>query len=103
MVQGRRISVVVGGLLLGSAALAGCTNAPAGHPPVPAVLSEQVPEPPRSQTVMIWQPGHWNWTGSAYQWITGEWVERAGHGTLWQDGYWRGGGVASTWGTAHWL
>lgn len=87
------------GLLLA----AGCGEMAMTHPPVPPVPVEAVPIPPRSQTVMIYQPGHWSWTGSRYAWIAGTWVERAGHGTLWQDGYWRGVGRNAEWVPGHWL
>ncbi len=83
--------------------LAGCATAPAPHPAVPPLRSEEVPAPPRTRTVMIWQPGHWDWTGEAYAWAPGEWVERAAHGTLWQDGYWSVAAGNSVWVPAHWL
>ncbi len=82
--------------------LSGC-GAGRGHPPVPPIRTEQVPAPPASRTVMIWQPGHWDWSGTYYAWTPGEWVEREGHGTLWQDGYWQDSGTGSVWVPAHWL
>ena len=82
--------------------LEGCVTIPS-HPEVPPLLSEEVPAPPRTRTVVIWQPGHWDWTGQAYAWMPGEWVERAGHGTLWQDGYWSIATGNPVWVPAHWL
>ena len=84
-------------------AVQGCTTSVIGHPPVPPVLSEDVPAPPPSRAALIWRPGHYDWTGADYAWIRGDWVGRAGHGTLWQDGYWRRTGATETWITAHWL
>ena len=57
--------------------LAGCTtiNPPV---PVPAPMAETMPKPPVSAEPLIWQPGHWDWTGNAYVWIPGP--VRAGRG-----------------------
>ena len=86
------------------ACLPGCAVSYAPqHPPVPAPLPEQVTAPPSSSTVLIWRPGHYDWNGASYAWTPGEWVERAGHGTLWQDGYWQRTGNAFVWVPAHWI
>ena len=92
--------IAAAGLL--ASLLAGCVTM-ASHPAVPPLQSEEVPAPPRTRTVVIWRPGHWDWTGAAYAWAPGEWVERAGHGTLWQDGYWGVAAGTSVWVPAHWL
>ena len=86
-------------------ALQGCVAAApvSSHPPVPPVLAEDVPAPPEPRVALIWRPGHYEWTGSAYVWNHGEWVERAGHGTLWQDGYWKRTGATEAWVPAHWI
>lgn len=73
------------------------------HPPVPPPLPERVTAPPASSSVLIWRPGHYDWNGSSYAWIPGEWVARAGHGALWQDGYWRRSGGTSVWVPGHWI
>ena len=83
--------------------MSGCVGVGQVHPPVPPIRTEQVPAPPPSRTVMIWQPGHWEWSGAYYAWTPGEWVPREGHGTLWQDGYWQDNGATSVWVPAHWL
>lgn len=92
--------------------LAGCVQPPPTavvianpYPPVPAVPATAgfVPKPPVSATPLIWQPGHWEWTGNAYAWIQGRWVERAGHGTLWQDGFWSNVNGVWTWIPGHWV
>lgn len=83
--------------------LSGCVVLQADHPPIPPTPAEQVPLPPRSSSTLIWRPGHFDWNGSAYVWIPGEWVERAGHGTLWQDGYWERAERGSVWVPAHWI
>ena len=87
----------------GVLALCGCSVAYQAYPSVPAPQVEQVPVPPRSSVPLIWQPGHYDWTGAGYAWQQGQWVERAGHGTLWQDGYWRRAGDSYAWVPAHWM
>lgn len=89
--------------ILSMLALPGCVAATAGHPAVPPVLAEDVPAPPPTRVALIWRPGHYEWSGRTYAWIRGEWVSRAGHGTLWQDGYWRRIGAAEVWMPAHWI
>ncbi len=96
----RRFAVTTISCLL---AVGACAPAYYDPPPVPAMPAEQVPAPPRSRVSLIWQPGHYDWNGSAYVWIPGEWVDRAGHGTLWQDGHWRRSGPTSEWVPARWL
>ncbi len=83
--------------------LAACVPAYPSHPPIPPIRAEQVPAPPQSSVVMIWQPGHFDWDGNAYAWVPGKWVSRAGHGTLWQDGYWQQTAQGPVWLPAHWL
>ena len=97
--------VVVPVLLAGTLALAGCVaQVPAvnPYPPVPPPQAEIIPKPPVSATPLIWQPGHWEWTGSAYAWSAGTWVARAGHGSLWQPGYWALTTGGWTWVPGHW-
>ncbi len=83
--------------------LGGCVTAYPSHPPVPPPLAEEVPAPPQSPVSLIWQPGHFDWTGGGYVWTPGVWVDRAGHGTLWQDGYWREANGGFAWVSGHWM
>lgn len=96
----KRTSVILGLCLL---FLDSCGAIYPAHPPVPPIRAERVPAPPKSSVVMIWQPGHYDWNGVGYVWIPGEWVDRAGHGTLWQDGYWQQTNQTSMWVRAHWI
>lgn len=85
--------------------LAACAQA-GGPPPVPPLQTEIIPKPPVSATPLIWQPGHWDWTGAGYAWASGEYVPAAGHGNLWMPGYWAEGpggpGTPMQWRPAHW-
>ncbi len=51
--------------------------------PIPAPLAETIPRPPVSPVPLKWQPGHWDWTGTSYVWIPGQFVESAGLGGTW--------------------
>lgn len=84
-------------------ALSSCASVAADPPAIPPIRAERVPAPPASTVTLIWQPGHYDWIGSAYLWTPGEWVPRAGHGPLWQDGFWRKGPDGFVWEPAHWL
>lgn len=70
------------------------------YPPVPPPMAEARPLPPVSRQPLIWQPGHYDWTGSSYVWQPGRYIARdvAGQG-LWQEGYRDGTG---NWVPAHW-
>lgn len=73
------------------------------NPPPPAPLAETIPKPPVTETLLIWQPGHWSWTGSGYIWEPGRFVPREGHGSLWLDGHWDTRGPGWVWVPAHWV
>lgn len=82
--------------------LAGCA-APFVPPPVPASVVEVIPNPPVSATPLIWQPGHWDWSGTSYVWQTGQYVPRAGHGNLYMPGYWALTDSGYRWQPPHWM
>lgn len=73
------------------------------YPVPPPPRNESIPPPPVNPQPMIWQPGHWDWTGSSYAWSDGLWVSREGHGDNWLDGYWTHGTGVWTWVPAHWV
>jgi len=84
--------------------LAGCATTPAGPPaPIPQPMAETVPPPPVSPVPLMWQPGHWDWTGSSYVWIPGQYVSTAGHSATWMPGYWDASGSGWVWRPAHWV
>ncbi len=99
-----RLPMLAGGLFL----LAGCVSPavePAGlpYPAPPPMPAETIPMPPVSEDALIWQPGHWDWTGGGYIWREGRWVPRGEHGTQWMPGYWAREGGVWNWMPAHWL
>lgn len=65
----------VAALLGATWVLAGCVTANP-PPPLPAPMTESIPKPPVSAVPLIWQPGHWDWTGSGYGWIPGQYKSR---------------------------
>ncbi len=92
----------VAALLGATWVLAGCVTANP-PPPLPAPMTESIPKPPVSAVPLIWQPGHWDWTGSGYGWIPGQYVSAADHGNNWMPGFWENAGSGWTWHPAHWV
>ena len=88
--------------MLGAAwILTGCAE---DKPPasVPAPMADTIPPPPVSPNRLIWQPGHWDWTGNAFVWVPGQYVAREGHSDLWMPGYWEKTSSGWVWRAAHW-
>jgi hypothetical protein len=92
--------------LLGISLLAGCVfRSPATenpYPPVPDLLPETMSKPPVTAEPLIWQPGHWDWTGTGYVWANGQFVPAQGHGNLWVPGWWSRTPDAWVWQPPHW-
>jgi hypothetical protein len=82
--------------------LAACT---AGGPPapIPAAMPETIPKPPPSPVPLAWQPGHWDWTGSSYAWVPGQYVDRNGQGTSWVPPFWQETNSGWVWQPGHWM
>lgn len=72
------------------------------YPPVPPVVAEAIPKPPVTSRALMWQPGHWDWTGGGYVWARGQYVPAAGHGNMWTPGWWAHDDAGWTWQPAHW-
>jgi hypothetical protein len=93
-------------LVLSCALLVGCgsetTRTPTAYPPVPPLPTEVVPRPPVTAEPLMWQPGYWDWNGSAYLWRPGQFVPAEGHGNLWMPGFWQQGPSGWTWQPPHW-
>ena len=56
-------------------------------PPPPA--SELVPPPPQGSGPVVWQPGHWAYTGvpgHPWSWVSGQYVTPPPGGTTWTPG-----------------
>jgi hypothetical protein len=73
------------------------------YPPVPPLVSDIQPKPPITAEPLMWQPGHWDWTGSAYTWAKGQYVPAAGHGSLWMPGWWSRTQTGWEWIPPHWM
>ena len=61
--------------------------------PVPPPMAETMPRPPVSPVPLTWQPGHWDWTGSAYVWAPGQYVDLGGRPGNWMPPFWQQTGV----------
>jgi hypothetical protein len=90
--------------LLTILALAGCAVVGGNpYPEVPPLQAETMPLPPVTATPLIWQPGHWDWTGAGYAWQPGAYVPREGHSNRWMPAHWELIGSTWVWEPAHWL
>jgi hypothetical protein len=59
---------------------------PPSYAPIPPPRPETVPPPPGSR--YVWEPGHWQWNGRQYVWISGRYIQRPPHHRRWQEGGW---------------
>jgi hypothetical protein len=85
--------------------IGGCATPPPNanpFPPVPPLIPEALPKPPVAAEQLMWQPGHWDWTGSGYVWAQGQYVPAAGHGNLWMPGWWSPTPSGWSWQPPHW-
>ena len=90
--------------LLGVGLLSGCVAAPPPPPPAPPPpQAETIPNPPVTDVPLVWQPGHWNWTGAAYAWQPGVFVPRDGHSNMFMPGFWQQTPGGWSWVPAHWM
>jgi WXXGXW repeat (2 copies) len=81
--------------------VAACASGPPA--PVPAPMAETIPKPPVSAVALIWQPGHWDWSGHSFVWVPGQYVDAAGHSGNWMPGFWEKTDSGWVWHPAHWL
>jgi hypothetical protein len=74
--------------------------------PPPPAQSELVPPPPQGAGNVVWQPGHWRYTGAAGNpwtwqpglyvsvppgqsvWTPGRWQQQPSGGWVWAEGHW---------------
>ena len=95
---------IAAGVLGAAWTLAGCAVSTDSPPaPIPAPMAETIPRPPVSPDPMIWQAGHWNWTGNGDVWIPGQYVAADGHGNQWMSGLWERTDSGWVWHPAHWM
>jgi hypothetical protein len=73
------------------------------------VVAPYAPPPPRVETPppapsaqMVWQPGHWFWSGTRYDWLPGHYVESPSANAYWMPGYWQQGPNGWVWIEGRW-
>ena len=78
--------------------------APTSMPPaqIPPPMAESVPKPPVSAAPLMWQPGYWDWTGSSFVWVPGQYVEATAPVRAWVPSYWEGTPGGWVFQRAHW-
>ncbi|HWE76162.1 MAG TPA: hypothetical protein VG328_23580 [Stellaceae bacterium] len=70
-------------------------------PSAPPTVREEI-IPPAPSTDVVWQPGHWAWTGSQYTWVSGVYVARPRPQVAWVPGHWDRGSNGWTWVDGYW-
>ncbi|HET7882833.1 MAG TPA: hypothetical protein VFL55_18260 [Acetobacteraceae bacterium] len=85
-------------LLLGA-----CVAASGPPAPIPPPMAESVPNPPVSPVPLTWQPGHWNWTGSSFVWVPGQYVDLGGRPGNWMPPFWQQTNGGWVWQQGHWM
>lgn len=93
---------ILGALLL-TIGLSGLAAAQPGppYPGVPALREERIPPPPPGAR-MVWEPGHWRWTGASYAWIGGHYARPGRYSNRWVHGHWANRGGRWVWVEPHW-
>jgi WXXGXW repeat (2 copies) len=76
-------------------------------PPPPPPQASLVPPPPQGSGTVVWQPGHWSYTGAGDQpwtWIAGRYVAPpAPNEASWVPGAWQeSSNGAWMWNAGHW-
>jgi len=59
--------------------------------------------PPAASDLVVWDPGHWQWTGDNWAWQPGHYVTRPQTTAMWEPGHWvpnAAGGYM--WVDGHW-
>lgn len=56
-------------------------------PPAPRVETVPPPPPP-GPNAALWRPGHWNWTGTDWAWVSGRYVVPPAPTQVWTPGRW---------------
>jgi hypothetical protein len=51
---------------------------------------------------MTWHPGHWEWTGSAWAWQAGQYVQHPATTAVWEPGHWEQRGGGYVWVDGRW-
>ena len=82
--------------------LSGCAGM--GAPPdVPPPRQEVIPKPYVSAVDQVWRPGHWDWDGKGYRWISGEYQPHTPQTNLWRSGVWERGAGGWVWHPPGWM
>jgi hypothetical protein len=86
-------------VLLSATAMAQSTVVIAPAAP-PAIREEVVPPAPTAD--VVWQPGHWSWSGSQYVWVNGVYVARPRPQVAWVPGHWDQSPNGWAWVDGYW-
>jgi hypothetical protein len=56
--------------------------------PPPPIREEVIPAPIGPVERTVWVPGHYEWSGRGYFWVSGHYIERPEPGLIWEPGRW---------------
>jgi hypothetical protein len=97
-----RIALIAAVCLADGLLLLKITPAAAGE-----IIADLAPPAPRAENVghprdgYVWAPGHWDWTGHAYEWVSGSWIVQHGR-ARWIADQWEPVGTQWRFVPGHW-
>lgn len=97
-------------LILGAGAVAGCSYEPYDRgSAAPSDNLTMAPPAPRTETIppapseaVVWNPGHWEWAGTRYVWVSGHYIQRPTAQANWVPGRWVKRDGDWYWVEGHW-
>jgi hypothetical protein len=105
----RKLALFVAFILLGLTPYASAQ--PGVYYAPPSVYAPAPPPPPRGEVILpppgpreafVWAPGHYEWSGRSYFWVTGHYIERPEPGLIWEPGRWIDRHGRWEWIGGHW-
>jgi hypothetical protein len=70
-------------------------------PKAPPAPEAETP-PPSPSPSFVWEPGHWAWTGTAFDWQPGKYVEKPTVTATYTPGHWQQGPEGWAWVDGSW-
>jgi hypothetical protein len=71
------------------------------------IITDVAPPPPRAENMghprdgYVWAPGHWEWSGREYRWVSGTWIVEHGR-SHWIADQWEPAGAQWRFIPGHW-
>lgn len=71
-------------------------------PVIPSPPSDIQPTGASPGSGYVWIKGHYSWTGSRYEWVSGTWAEMPQPESVWVPGHWRATTAGYVWIPGAW-